>query len=215
MVSPLIKNLAREHAAAFWNTGSVRVGTAFQYRTTEDEARRDVGEATTRLHIRPHETIRMSSSDFSKYIPPGIEIRNGFVQMGTESAVHLTTEWPNCYMFCVSEQSQPKFGGASYRIVDPIRFRNLLFVALKDIDPGICYCRVDRVHYADTPVLQTKADLVAQAPNRLSVPDRETYFHKPPSYANEREWRFVFVTDSPTPLPQIVSCPVLHDCCEP
>jgi hypothetical protein len=195
---PLFKNLSNQYLERFLAYGEVAL-RPFRYFARIEDVRGDHLEGTRGLTIRDAtEPIHFTTDEF--WTPGNIVIRSlgrpAPIDIAPSATVNNLEQLPAGYLFCVSESIQPQFGEAAYSINDAEIFKDILSASLSKEGQRISYAGFDRVRYGEHKdvIRDTSMAKAINASLRRAI-HRDDYFLKPSTYANEREWRFIFLLE--------------------
>ncbi|MEO5799628.1 MAG: hypothetical protein ABIZ70_06920 [Gemmatimonadales bacterium] len=182
--SRLVRAFAeRDHAAAMV-AGRIRLRSIRYYREIEDEGRRDSDESVGRLRV-PADVQRVAI-DLDGGLPRDLGATPGHLNLATEFL-------DPTYLVCCSDASAGvssgivKFGDFLVDIFNPKGFSEAVLEAAGRSSLG-----GRGLHFVDAfPVEYTKGDVGAAPLAGASM--RLSYGQKPPSFADEKEFRLAVV----------------------
>ncbi len=192
------KNLPNQYLDRFLAYGEVAL-RPFRYFAEIEDVRGDRLEGKRGMTFRATESMHITSNEFftaSNLIIRSTTGRPVPIDVSPGAIVDTLELLPAAYLFCVSESIQPQFGEAAYSISDAEIFKNILYAALCKKGQRICYAGFDRVRYGGhkDPIRDGSMAKTISATLRREV-SVDDYFLKPSPYANEREWRFIFLLE--------------------
>ena len=193
----IIKNIRSKYVNSFRHKGLVRIGSFSQYRKDEAGIGKDMAEGTKRLDISINEPLQFSGNELGKLISSRYVKVQGTGQINIKQSliVNSANLLPDVYLFCASLKIINKFGEGHYNIEDAIKFGEIIFNELNKIDSEVYDWAQGLVKYgrAKDPVKTYKqlGDLGDFNVNEFNIND---CFCKPIEYAEEEEYRFVFLT---------------------
>jgi hypothetical protein len=124
----------------------------------------------------------------------------------------------NAFIFCTSRRLDgrlmKKWGGAYYRIVDPIQFGKIICDELSKHVP-LQICAAEKVEYVETKDIEITSNNKKVILGQVSSNALDGYFTKPDTFKDDKEFRLIFV-----PMPKVhistryLECRKLLACCE-
>jgi len=210
----VIKNLKPDDLMKFRAEGSVLVGSFFRYRKLEGQGRDDT-EGIKGVDLKVKGPLSIRGDNLGKLVSY-VKVKGPFkINIGGTLTIKDATLLPDAYIFCTSLKVRIEFGAAHYKIVDVLRFGETLFRSLHETDNDVFYWAHGRAVYGGhkDPVT-TPEELANLGSFNINEFDIDDYFRKPAKYAEEQEYRFVFLTRrQPVPEQTIIFNKELVDCC--
>jgi hypothetical protein len=199
LVMILFKNLGGEFVEQFWSDGKVALRPLGYFATVEDE-RRDVLEGNRGIVIKAAEKMDLTTNEF--WTAETFAIRSTVgrpvpIQISPGARVSTSEVMQKAYVFCVSEARVSKYGEAAYRIDEAERFKEILCAAMTRRGIAISHAEMRKVAYGGQrdPIGDFASAKKALSTLRAGL-RIDDYFLKPSGYAEDREWRFVFLPES-------------------
>ena len=213
------KYLKKKHMVQFSKAGTIRLGTLYSYRATENKALQDEFEGRTTYFVEPsEEPVELNNDEAHKLFSPHIFKED----MTIMPKAHVTKENTvlDAFVFCTSsvlnDQLMKKWDyDAYYKIVDPLQFGKIIFDEMSKSIPLQAY-RVGKVSYVETKQISITNANKSEGLSAISDDPWDGYFTKPQRFKDEKEIRMVFV---PEPEVQIgsyryITCKELLTCCK-
>jgi hypothetical protein len=201
----ITKNLKPEDLVSFKNEGAVLIGSFSRYRKIVGPGK-DEAEGTKGVDIETNEWQKIKGDDLGKFVSAGyVKIQgSGYLinKGGGKLIIKNANLLPDVYIFCTSSKVVEKFGESHYNILEISRFGEILYEELRKIDNELYDWAHGRVVYggAKNPITTMKQlrDIGDFNINEINIYD---CFCKPAKYAEEEEYRFVFLTKK-QPVPE-------------
>ena len=201
------------HVARLRSEGTIRIRPLVAYRSTGD-SRQDHTEA---LITRTIPGPGRFSRDESKLIFG----RDNSIELGFGGTLRLQLHLADGYVLCFSKaldaSLMTRFSCNSVmEVTDPQAFAAMLSRALADIYGRVLGIHGDVSYDRSKKMEELSIADVKERGEKLRQTALADYFVKPPEYATEEEYRFVFLVDSKEPLEDLsLTVPMsrLLECC--
>lgn len=200
----LYKYCTPEVARLILETGSIRIGTLFEYQALEGDARVDCGEGKRITTSEPGEVTYQQGSIAHQLLESmGIHVEGSICTNGSNAVVH-ERQHPDCYVFCASARHgadlYDKFGGACVMVTDYQSFVSQLDCAFRHV-----------LAVEGLTVSQPVVGHCAYGPRAIpftQTPMAHECFTKPEPYRSEAEIRVLWSpADGHSPSSRVVRIP--------
>lgn len=210
----LYKFLRPQHAESMIRSGSVRIGTLFEFRALEDadRDRGDSGEGRLLLHSDASPRVYNSTDE----LPPVLQQMSFHCGLGgfatnNENAAALDFSSTNMLIYCTSEILEQaalgEWGGAAVRIPQPIRFFQALEEALQS-EAARRGWRLGPLQLGSCSYIDRRHNWHRELPPQWLL--------KPARFQHQREFRAAWAVEGAGPLEAlIVSSPGIAAACIP
>lgn len=202
---PLFKYMRMEHAARLLSEGIVRIGTLYAYRDIEELGRvvGDDTEGTKSASMFVPDLTMAQQEHIPEFVRDRISLLENTTIRMVNSKFVIAEQSPNYYVYSVAEEYDPEqmsaFGyNTCVKIGDPAGF----FASL---------CRCFR-HHARSGALHRCVYMPRDVPHTAQHGIHPALI-KDPSYARQKEWRFVWEPTGTNIRPVVLRCRKLSRHC--
>ena len=216
------KYLEKKYLLDFKDKGIIRVNTLYNLRTKEKESIHDEFEGLQRLRVDPKNEPSKFSNKQAHELFPQVNFQEGItndaITIMPNAHVVSNTEVADAFVFCTSLKFDDQLGkkwnyDSHYMIIDPFRFAEIAFWELYDKVTLLCF-KADKVKYTDKEITITNQNKNAVLANN-SRSFWDICFTKPKKFADEKEFRIVFVLEYPKKIePLLLTSLKLLKCCK-
>jgi hypothetical protein len=216
------KYIEKKYLLDFKDKCVIRINTLYNLRSEKKKSIRDEFEGFQRLRVDPKNEPAKFSSEQGRELFPQVHFGEGItkdaITIMPNAHVVSNTEVPDAFVFCASLKLDDQLGkkwncDAHYRIVDPFQFAEIAFGELNNQVTLRCF-KADKVKYTDKEITITNQNK-NETLSSISRSFWDICFTKPKQFADEMEFRIVFIPEYPRKIePILLTSLKLRKCCE-
>jgi len=218
----IYKYLKKKHFIDFKDRGIVLLNTLHSLRK-EEGAIRDEFEGLQRLRVDAKRKPSSFSSEEAHSLFPNIrfskKITKNAITVMPNAHVISDTEVADAFVFCTSLKLDSRLSNkwdydSHYKIIDPIKFAEIIFWKLNEEICLSCF-KIGKVKYKKKEIEITNENDRKVLSDDNSKKFWDICFTKPMKFIDEKEFRFVFVPQFAKEIkPRLLTCLELRGCCE-
>ncbi|MGR3174681.1 MAG: hypothetical protein ACUZ8N_08800 [Candidatus Scalindua sp.] len=202
----LFKYVMSKHADAFFQNGSIRIGTLHEYRDIEKHGSiiGDHQEGVLREEELYENKLIKSELDVPSFVHGRIKVHPGSTLQLINSKIAVTEQSPDYYMYCVTTKFDhgvmKEFGCDKC-----IEIKNV-----KKFIEGLCFCMSNKGKFIGAfNCIYT---------DKVVSPGKKPPYHpalvKDPKYDNQKEVRFLWEPMNKNPQPILMACRRIPKYCD-